>query len=105
MVHFWLRPEIRQALADHLHARSLNDRGQMVGRQGWPTLVRRAGTDARGHAGGDAHRHCARPVAPDSHPFTADIAINSAAFDDFERVMEDRPEVELGATAEHADQV
>jgi hypothetical protein len=30
----------------------------------------------------------ARPATSDSHPFTADIAIDPAAFDEFERLMQ-----------------
>jgi hypothetical protein len=41
------------------------------------------------------HEIARRPAAPDSHPFTADIAVNPATFDDFEQAVEDRPEVRL----------
>jgi hypothetical protein len=37
----------------------------------------------------------ARPAAPDTHPFVTDLTIAPAALDDFERAMEDRPEVTL----------
>jgi hypothetical protein len=37
----------------------------------------------------------ARPAAPDSHPFTTDIAVDPAEFGNFEQAMEDRPEVRL----------
>jgi hypothetical protein len=30
----------------------------------------------------------ARPATTESHPFTADLAVDPAAFDDFERVMQ-----------------
>ncbi|MBL6082431.1 hypothetical protein JMJ56_31170 [Belnapia sp. T18] len=36
-----------------------------------------------------------RPAAPDTHPFVTDITIAPAAFDNFERVMEDRGDVRL----------
>ena len=36
-----------------------------------------------------------RPAAPDTHPFTADIAIAPTEFSAFERLMLDRPEVRL----------
>ena len=45
----------------------------------------------------------ARPAAPDSHPFTADIAIAPAAFDHFERAMEDRHDVRLLARIDQSD--
>ena len=37
----------------------------------------------------------ARPAAPNTHPFVTDITIVPAAFDDFERAMEDRQDVRL----------
>ncbi len=45
----------------------------------------------------------ARPAAPDSHPFTADIAVNPATFDNFERLMQGRPEVALLARIDGPD--
>jgi hypothetical protein len=46
---------------------------------------------------------CARPAAPDSHPFTADIAVNPATFGKFERTMEDRRDVRLLARIDRPD--
>ncbi len=37
----------------------------------------------------------ARPAAPDSHPFTADITIDPAEFDNFERRIWNRHDVML----------
>ena len=37
----------------------------------------------------------ARPAAPDSHPFTADIAVGPAEFNNFERAMDNHLEVML----------
>ncbi|MBL6457882.1 hypothetical protein JMJ55_21325 [Belnapia sp. T6] len=34
-----------------------------------------------------------RPATTNSHAFTADIAVNPATFDDFERAMKDRHDV------------
>jgi hypothetical protein len=45
----------------------------------------------------------ARPAAPDSHPFTADITMAPTAFDDFERAMEDRRDVRLLARIDRRD--
>ena len=36
-----------------------------------------------------------RLATPDSHHFTPDIAVDPAEFGNFERVMEDRPQVAL----------
>jgi hypothetical protein len=37
----------------------------------------------------------ARPATTESHPFTADIAVSPAAFDEFERVMQIWQDVRL----------
>ena len=36
-----------------------------------------------------------RPATTDSHPFVADSTIYAAAYDDYERAMQDRSEVKL----------
>jgi hypothetical protein len=44
-----------------------------------------------------------RPAAPDTHPFVTDITMTPAAFDDFERAMEDRQDVRLLARIDRPD--
>jgi hypothetical protein len=51
-------------------------------------------------------RYCeiaARPAAPETHPYVADITIDPAEFSTFERLMQDRPEVRLLARVDRPD--
>ena len=45
----------------------------------------------------------ARPATADTHPFVADIAVAPAAFEGFERAMEDRRDVRLLARIDRTD--
>lgn len=36
-----------------------------------------------------------RPAAPCTHPFVADVTLNLTAFDNFERLVEGRPDIRL----------
>lgn len=45
----------------------------------------------------------ARPAAPDTHPFVADIPVDPAAFAGFERAMEHRRDVRLLARVDRPD--
>jgi hypothetical protein len=44
-----------------------------------------------------------RPATTDAYPFVVDIAIRPAAFDEFERAMEDRDDIRLLARIDHPD--
>jgi hypothetical protein len=51
-------------------------------------------------------RYCeiaARPAAPDTHPYVADICLYPAEFSTFERLMESRREVRLLARVDRPD--
>ena len=45
----------------------------------------------------------ARPATADTHPFVADIAVAPAAFEEFERAMQDRRDVRLLARIDRPD--
>jgi hypothetical protein len=45
----------------------------------------------------------ARPATSDSHPFTADLAIDPSAFDEFERVLQVWDDVRLLARIDQGD--
>ena len=47
------------------------------------------------------HEIRARPAAPDTHPFTTDIAIAPTAIAAFERSMADRHDVQLLCRIDH----